>query len=50
MESHSENALAERLLAMGCETGQGYLFSRPMPAVDVPDWIAGHPPRGVTTG
>ena len=32
--------LVRRLVAMGCETGQGYYFSRPMPACDVPGWLA----------
>jgi len=32
-----------RLVAMGCETGQGYFFSRPMPAGAVSDWVARHP-------
>jgi EAL domain-containing protein (putative c-di-GMP-specific phosphodiesterase class I) len=36
--------LMQRLIAMGCQTGQGYYFSRPMPASQVPDWIAEHPP------
>jgi len=31
--------LADRLLAMGCETGQGYFYSRPMSADDVPGWL-----------
>ena len=35
----------QRLLAMGCQTGQGYLFSRPMPAWDVPDWLAHNSPH-----
>ena len=30
-----------KLLAMGCEFGQGYGIARPMPATHVPDWIAG---------
>jgi EAL domain-containing protein (putative c-di-GMP-specific phosphodiesterase class I) len=34
------------LIAMGCETGQGYFFSRPMPGSEVPQWLAQHPPRG----
>jgi len=29
----------ERLAEMGCGTGQGYLFSKPMPASDVPAWL-----------
>jgi len=37
--------LMDRLIRMGCETGQGYFFSRPMPAIDVPAWLAQHPPR-----
>jgi EAL domain-containing protein (putative c-di-GMP-specific phosphodiesterase class I) len=37
-----------QLAAMGCETGQGYLFSRPMPASDVADWLAQQ--RGVDDG
>ncbi len=37
--------LMQRLIAMGCEMGQGYFFSRPMPASHVPDWIAQYPPH-----
>jgi len=40
--------LMRRLFAMGCETGQGYFFSRPMPAIEVPEWVARHPPHSVT--
>ncbi len=40
--------LMKTLVAMGCETGQGYFFSRPMPAADVPEWIAGHSPHAQT--
>ena len=29
----------ERLAEMGCQMGQGYLFSKPMPASDVPAWL-----------
>jgi len=32
--------VTKRLVAMGCKTGQGYVFSRPMPASKVPDWLA----------
>jgi EAL domain-containing protein (putative c-di-GMP-specific phosphodiesterase class I) len=35
--------LLQRLITMGCQTGQGYFFSRPMPASEVADWIAEHP-------
>jgi EAL domain-containing protein (putative c-di-GMP-specific phosphodiesterase class I)/CheY-like chemotaxis protein len=31
------------LIGMGCKTGQGYFFSRPMPANAVSDWVALHP-------
>jgi EAL domain-containing protein (putative c-di-GMP-specific phosphodiesterase class I) len=37
--------LLQRLIKMGCQTGQGYLFSPPMPAGEVADWIAKHPPH-----
>lgn len=37
--------LLQRLITMGCQTGQGYFFSRPMPAGEVADWIAKHPPH-----
>lgn len=30
----------QRLVALGCEYGQGYLFSKPVPAESVPDMIA----------
>jgi len=40
--------LMHRLAALGCQTGQGYFFSRPMPAGDVPGWLAQHPPRPPT--
>jgi EAL domain-containing protein (putative c-di-GMP-specific phosphodiesterase class I) len=39
--------LLQRLITMGCQTGQGYLFSRPMPASEVAEWIAKHPPHQV---
>jgi diguanylate cyclase (GGDEF)-like protein len=30
------------LAAGGCAYGQGYLFSRPIPEADVPQWLVGH--------
>jgi EAL domain-containing protein (putative c-di-GMP-specific phosphodiesterase class I) len=31
--------VCERLAAMGCDTGQGYLISRPAPAEELTDWL-----------
>jgi EAL domain-containing protein (putative c-di-GMP-specific phosphodiesterase class I) len=42
--------LLQRLITMGCQTGQGYLFSRPMPAGEVADWLAKQPPNQATAG
>lgn len=30
----------ERLLALGCELGQGYAIAKPMPATELPGWVA----------
>ncbi|MBH9552076.1 PAS domain-containing protein [Inhella gelatinilytica] len=36
-----ENAhLAQLLVELGCELGQGYAFSKPIPAEQIPGWIA----------
>ncbi|HLO94946.1 MAG TPA: EAL domain-containing protein, partial [Burkholderiaceae bacterium] len=32
----------QRLLAMGCDVGQGYFIARPMPAEQFPAWLAGY--------
>jgi EAL domain-containing protein (putative c-di-GMP-specific phosphodiesterase class I) len=34
----------DRLLTAGCDAAQGYLFARPMPAHEVPAWLARHLP------
>ncbi len=34
-------AVCERLAAMGCDAGQGYLISRPVPAEELTPWLAG---------
>jgi diguanylate cyclase (GGDEF)-like protein len=38
-------AVADRLVAMGCDHAQGYHYGRPMPASDVA-WLAGGPSGG----
>ena len=40
VEGIESAASAENLRALGCERGQGYLFSKPMPASDVPRYLA----------
>ncbi|HRK40153.1 MAG TPA: EAL domain-containing protein [Burkholderiaceae bacterium] len=37
-------AQGEQLLAIGCMLGQGFGIARPMPATDVPAWLAGWRP------
>ncbi|MGA2165015.1 MAG: bifunctional diguanylate cyclase/phosphodiesterase [Solirubrobacteraceae bacterium] len=34
--------VCERLAEMGCDTGQGYLISRPVPAEELTPWLVGH--------
>jgi len=36
---------ASVLAALQCEKGQGYLYARPLPAEDLPAWLAGYQPR-----
>jgi EAL domain-containing protein (putative c-di-GMP-specific phosphodiesterase class I) len=31
----------DKLLATGCELAQGYGIAKPMPAANLPDWVAG---------
>ncbi|MFA9217858.1 MAG: EAL domain-containing protein, partial [Sphingomonadaceae bacterium] len=33
-------AIGERLIALGCDTAQGYAIARPMPAQALPAWLA----------
>ncbi len=40
-EGVETTAHGTRLLALGCELVQGYGIARPMPAGDVPTWVAG---------
>ncbi|MBN8510183.1 MAG: EAL domain-containing protein, partial [Burkholderiales bacterium] len=38
----------ERLRALGCDLAQGFLIARPMPAAELPDWIARWNAQGPT--
>ena len=33
--------VCDRLAAMGCDTGQGFLISRPAPAEELTPWLVG---------
>ncbi|MFE6305383.1 putative bifunctional diguanylate cyclase/phosphodiesterase [Nocardiopsis sp. NPDC057823] len=41
-EGVQTRALAEAARDTGCQAAQGHYFARPMPAADVPAWLAGH--------
>lgn len=41
--------VCERLAAMGCDTGQGYLISRPAPAEELTPWLIGHAGKDAVT-
>ena len=38
-EGIEDVALAERLRALGCDQGQGYLYSRPLPVAELEQWL-----------
>ena len=38
-EGIEDVALADRLRALGCDQGQGYLYARPLPAADLEQWL-----------
>jgi len=42
-EGIEDESTLMRLAALGCQTGQGYYFTRPFPAENVPEWMAGDP-------
>ncbi len=48
-EGVETTAHGTRLLALGCELVQGYGIARPMPAEDVPAWVAGWKPNPQTS-
>ncbi len=39
-EGVEDAASAERLMASGCESAQGYHFARPIPSAALPEWLA----------
>ena len=41
-EGIEEEAQAQKLLAMGCHEGQGYLYAKPMSATSLREWLAVH--------
>ena len=41
-EGIEEEAQAQKLLAMGCHEGQGYLYAKPMTATALREWLAAH--------
>jgi diguanylate cyclase (GGDEF)-like protein len=41
-EGVEDQPTMQRLVALGCDRVQGYLFSRPLPAEDLLDWMATH--------
>ena len=40
-EGVESDAHIQTLLRLGCDLGQGYAIAKPMPAADIPAWIAG---------
>lgn len=38
-EGVGDEATRDLLVEMGCEAGQGYLFSQPLPAAEIPAWL-----------
>lgn len=44
-EGIEDEATLSRLAALGCQTGQGYYFTRPLPAERVIDWMSQDPRR-----
>jgi len=42
--------VAERLTAMGCDVGQGYLYSKPVPAAALQALVQSNPTRASTAG
>jgi diguanylate cyclase (GGDEF)-like protein/PAS domain S-box-containing protein len=49
-EGVETSAHGEQLLLLGCEMAQGYGIARPMPAADLPAWVAHWRPDATWTG
>jgi diguanylate cyclase (GGDEF)-like protein/PAS domain S-box-containing protein len=49
-EGVETSAHGVQLLALGCQMAQGYGIARPMPAADMPAWVARWQPDGAWTG
>ena len=47
-EGIETQAVLEHLVELGCQTGQGYVISRPLSAADLTDWLREH--RAQTAG
>ncbi len=45
-EGIETEAQRRTLSALGCDEGQGFLFARPMAALDIPGWLGIEPVRG----
>jgi EAL domain-containing protein (putative c-di-GMP-specific phosphodiesterase class I) len=43
-EGIESNSQVEQLRALGCELGQGYLFSKPLPAWEMAEYLVTHDP------
>jgi EAL domain-containing protein (putative c-di-GMP-specific phosphodiesterase class I) len=42
-EGVEDRAALEQLLEYGCDSAQGYLFSRPLPAEELTEWLSESP-------
>jgi len=42
-EGVETEAVRDRLAGLRCDTAQGFLLSRPLPAADLEDWLAARP-------
>ena len=47
-EGIENNAQVEQLRALGCELGQGFLFSKPLPSWEMAEYLISHDPSAQT--